>query len=87
MEEKKETLQNNQEEIKLLTFQPDQMLKKIEKLKERTRVLKETISEYIIENNSLHMINIDLEMEVNRPLTWKEIGIEILLKIFGGQWE
>lgn len=77
---KEKNTQNNKEEIKLLTFQPQQMLNEIAKLKEK-------LNSSIIENRILQMLNIDLEIEVNRSLTWKEILHGILFKIFGGQYE
>jgi len=83
MEEKKqETTQKLQEEIKLLTFQPQQMLNEIVKLKEELFSAK-------IENNSLKMFNVDLNEEINR-LNKRSFRLriqELLLRCLGGQWE
>jgi hypothetical protein len=82
MEEKKENTQNNQEEIKFLTFQPQQMLNEIAKLKDELSSLK-------IDNGYLSMINIDLTTEVERlrQRSFKNIVQEFLLRCLGGQWE
>jgi hypothetical protein len=82
MEEKKENTQNNQEEIKSLTFQPQQMLDEIAKLKDELSSLK-------IDNGYLSMINIDLTKEIERfqKRSFKNIIQEFLLRCFGGQWE
>jgi len=82
MEEKKENSQSNQEEIKFLTFQPQQMLNEIAKLKDELSSLK-------IDNGYLSMINIDLTTEVERlrQRSFKNIIQEFLLRCLGGQWE
>ena len=79
-ESKKENMQNTQEEIKLLTFQPQQMLNMIEELKESISNLKSEIGYN-------QMIMLDLRLELERRMTWKELWYEFMLKIFGGQWE
>jgi len=82
MEEKKENSQSNQEEIKFLTFQPQQMLNEIARLKDELSSLK-------IDNGYLSMINIDLTTEVERlrQRSFKNIIQEFLLRCLGGQWE
>jgi len=72
-EKKIETV--SKEEIILLTFQPQQMLDEIAKLK--------------IELSSEKMINIDLLEEVERlnKRSFKLRVQELLLRCLGGQWE
>ena len=85
MEEKqKETTQSVKEEIKLLTFQPQQMLDEIAKLKDE-------VSALILAKNTCEMVIIDMRMEVVRlnrlvPKSLKKRFQEIMLYIFGGQW-
>ena len=77
MEEKQEKKIETvfKEEIILLTFQPQQMLDEIAKLK--------------IELSSEKMINIDLLEEVERlnKRSFKLRVQELLLRCLGGQWE
>jgi regulator of replication initiation timing len=82
MEEKKESTQNNSEEIKLLTFQPEQMVNEIEKLKAE-------LSSVQMNNGYLSMINTDLTIEIERlrKRSLKSTVQEFLLRILGGLWE
>lgn len=82
MEEKKENTQSSSEEIKLLTFQPQQMLDEIAKLKAE-------LSSAHMENNSLNMLITDLKEENKRLLrrSLKNLLQEFLLRCLGGQWE
>lgn len=82
METKKENTQNNKEEIKLLTFQPQEMLTEISKLKDE-------LSSSELDNGYLSMINIDLTTEVERlkKRSLRTLVQDILLRCFGGQWE
>jgi len=82
MEEKKESTQNNSEEIKLLIFQPEQMVNEIEKLKAE-------LSSVQMNNGYLSMINTDLTIEIEhlRKRSLKSIVQEFLLRILGGLWE
>jgi homoserine trans-succinylase len=80
MEEKKENSQIRPEEIKLLNFQPQQMIDEIRKLKEEISILK-------IEKNYLDMIIVDLKIDLNNcPKTFKQLFQEMMLDIFGGLW-
>lgn len=77
--------QNNQEEIKLLTFQPKQMQEEIVKLKEQVQSL-------TIERNILNMIVRDLEIEISKlktkiPKSIKELLQDLILRCLGGHWE
>jgi hypothetical protein len=82
MEEKKENTQINSKEIKLLTFQPQQMLDEITKLKEALALA-------LMENNSLNMFITDLKIENKRlmNISFKRLFQELLLRCLGGQWE
>lgn len=85
MEEKTNETQNIKEEIKLLTFQPEQMLEEIEKLKGETQAL-------TIDNHILQMINIDLREDLKNlqrriPKSFKELFRDMILRLLGGQWE
>lgn len=79
---KEENLQTNKEEIKLITFQPQYLIDEINKLKEE-------IYSYKLEINTLNMMITDLIQENNTLLkkTFKSKMQDILLSIFGGQWE
>jgi hypothetical protein len=82
MEKKKENTQSNSEEIKLLTFQPQQMYDEIAKLKDELYSL-------TMDNGYISMINIDLieEVERLRKRSFKIMIQEFLLRCLGGQWE
>lgn len=85
MEKKTQNRKSDKEEIKLLTFQPQQMQDEIEKLNEQVYSL-------TMENRTLNMINLDLrtEFESLSKRVPKSLSItiqDILLSIFGGQWE
>jgi hypothetical protein len=82
MEEKKEESKKNvQEEIKLLTFNPDGMLSEIDRLKEE-------LYSSSMDNGYLSMINIDLTSEVERlrKRTIRNLIQELMLRMLGGQW-
>jgi len=85
VEKKTQNRKSDKEEIKLLTFQPQQMQDEIEKLNEQVYSL-------TMENRTLNMINLDLrtEFESLSKRVPKSLSItiqDILLSIFGGQWE
>ena len=72
----------SKEEIKLITFQPQQMLDEIEKLKDN-------LYSSQMENGYLKMVNITLLDDVKR-LSKRSFKIriqELLLRCLGGQWE
>jgi len=74
--------QNNQEEIRLLTFQPEEMLSIIEKLKNE-------VSSCQMEINILNLLITDLKYE-NEQLYKKSFRIklqETLLNFLGARWE
>jgi len=82
MEEKKEESKKNvQEEIKLLTFNPDGMLSEIDRLKEE-------LYSSSMDNGYLSMINTDLTSEVERlrKRTIRNLIQELMLRMLGGQW-
>jgi len=82
MEEKQKEIKTvSQEEIKLLTFNPDMMLNEITKLKEE-------LYSSTMDNGYLSMINIDLTAEVERlrKRSVRNLIQELLLRCLGGQW-
>lgn len=82
MEEKQKEIKTVfQEEIKLLTFQPQQMLDEIAKLKDNLYSIQ-------LDNGYLKMVNITLldDIERLRKRSIKHILQEILLRYLGGQW-
>jgi len=82
MEEKQKEIKTvSQEEIKLLTFNPDMMLNEITKLKEE-------LYSSTMDNGYLSMINIDLTAEVERlrKRSFRNLLQELLLRSLGGQW-
>jgi len=82
MEEKQKEIKTvSQEEIKLLTFNPDMMLNEITKLKEE-------LYSSTMDNGYLSMINIDLTAEVERlrKQSFRNLLQELLLRSLGGQW-
>ena len=83
MEEKQKEIKTFfQEEIKLLTFQPQQLLNEIKKLKDE-------LYSSTMNNGYLSMINIDLTEEVERlrKRSFRNLLQELLLRCLGGQWE
>ena len=78
--EKNETV--SKEEIKLITFQPQQMLDEIEKLKDN-------LYSSQMENGYLKMVNTTLLDDVKRisKRSFKVRFQELLLRCLGGQWE
>lgn len=82
MEEKQKEIKTvSQEEIKLLTFNPETMLNEITKLKEE-------LYSSTLDKGYLSMINIDLieEIEILRKRSFRNFIQELLLRILGGQW-
>ena len=77
-----EKMQDNKEEIKLITFQPQQMLDEIAKLKGKISSLK-------LELNTSKMLTIDLKEEIKElyKFSFKRMIRNTLLNLFGGQWE
>lgn len=77
-----EKTQNYKEEIKLITFQPQQMLDEISKLKDKISSLK-------LELNTSKMLTIDLKEDIKelRKFSLKRMVCNMLLNLFGGQWE
>ena len=77
-----EKMQDNKEEIKLITFQPQQMLDEIAKLKGKISSLK-------LELNASKMLTIDLKEEIKElyKFSFKRMIRDTLLNLFGGQWE
>jgi hypothetical protein len=82
MEEKQKEIKTvSQEEIKLLTFNPEMMLNEIKKLKDE-------LYSSTMDNGYLSMINIDLTAEVERlrKRSFRNLLQELLLRSLGGQW-
>jgi hypothetical protein len=82
MEEKQKEIKTvSQEEIKLLTFNPEMMLNEIKKLKDE-------FYSSTMDNGYLSMINIDLTAEVERlrKRSFRNLLQELLLRSLGGQW-
>jgi diaminopimelate decarboxylase len=82
MEEKQKEIKTvSQEEIKLLTFQPQQMSDEIKKLKDE-------LYSFTMDNGYLSMINVDLTEEVERlrKRSFRNLLQELLLRCLGGQW-